>query len=117
MEPQKQKMSKETKQVLWVHVVLLLFVVLNLIWQPLMLRNNKKTCAYAYGKHKTNGTSYIKYSFQNQDNNWVTATEGAGDYKVKDLKTLQKMGCIKIIYSTSQNGTIEVVDERMVIKE
>jgi hypothetical protein len=117
MESNEQKISKEAKQTLWIHVFLVLLVVLGLIWQPLMLRNNKKTCAYAYGKHETNGTSYIEYSFQNQYNNWVTATEGAGDYKVKDLKTLQKMGCIKIIYSTSQNETIEVVDERMVIKE
>ncbi|MEN9702177.1 MAG: hypothetical protein RIR55_1519 [Bacteroidota bacterium] len=117
MESNEQKMSKEAKQTLIAFIIGILFVIAMFVWQPLMLRYHKKTCGFAFRAYTIRGADYIDYSFQNQNNNWVTAGEFARDYKVRDLKTLQKMGCIKIIYSTLQNGTIEVVDERMVIKE
>jgi hypothetical protein len=117
MEPQKQKMSKEEKQTLIAFITGTIFVISMFVWQPLMLKYHKKTCGFAFRKYSIRGSDYIDYSFQNQNNNWVSAGEFARDYKIRDLKTLQKMGCIKIIYSTIQNTVIDVVDERMVIKE
>lgn len=107
----KKKLSKDQ----WINIIVYSFFALYIFipWKYIFLQNHKKTCGFAFLISNTRHVEYLHFSYRADNKKWMTNCEPMDDFKVMDLDSIKKMGCIKMIYSTQINSYTKLTDKRL----
>jgi hypothetical protein len=108
--------AKDNKTAIYLISFFIGAIILLLPWQAMLLKKNERTCGFIYGQYVVKGAKYIQFSYKTSAHGWITSSQAASDFKVKNSQKLKKMKCLKLIYSSRFNKVAKIIDERVLEK-